>query len=141
MFLTTPEKTKTLKPRWLLAIAIIFFILLLSAGAGLIVFESMFKDRIYPNIFVGGLNLGGKSTAEAGRLLLTEVDKINQRGVIFSYKNYETAITPVIASTDGDLAYQIINFNIEETAAAALNYGRSDNFFLNLKSKLLALIK
>lgn len=134
-----PDKINGLKPRWLLAIAIIFFILLLSAGAGLLVFDSMFKDRIYPNVFIGHFNLGGKSTVEAKRLIDQEVDKINQLGVIFSYKNYQTAITPVIASVDGDLAYQVINFNTDQTVAAALNYGRGGNFFINLKNKLLAL--
>lgn len=134
-----PDKINGFKPRWLLAIAIIFFILLLSAGAGLLVFDGMFKNRIYSNVFIGHFNLGGKSAAEAKRLIDQEVDKINQRGVIFSYKNYQTAITPVIASVDGDLAYQVINFNTDQTVAAALNYGRGGNFFINLKNKLLAL--
>ena len=48
-------------------------------------------------------------------------------------------ITPVIASADGDLAYQTISFNSDQAAAAALSYGRSDNFFLNFKNLALAL--
>lgn len=139
MFRIISAKMNGLKPRWLLAIAIIFFILLLSATAGLIVFDSLFKDRIYPNIFIGDLNLGGQSAAEAKRLLNQEVDKINQPGVIFSYKDITAQITPVIASADGDLAYQIINFNIDQAVAAAFNYGRGDNFLVNLKNKLLTL--
>ncbi|MDO8668495.1 MAG: VanW family protein [bacterium] len=140
MFPTITDKIKNLGPRWLLAIAIIFFIFFLSAGAGLIVFDGMFKNKIYPNIFIGNLNLGGKSGAEAKRMIDQAVDKINQRGVTFSYKDYQTAITPVIASIDGDLAYQIINFNIDGAVNAALSYSRSDNFFINLKNKLLTLV-
>jgi len=132
-------KINELKPRWLLTIAIIFFILLLSASAGLIIFDGLFKNRVYPNIFIGNLNLGGQSAAEAKRLLNQEVDRINQRGIIFSYKDFATQITPVIASADGDLAYQIINFSIDQAVAAAVNYGRGDNFFSNLENKLLAL--
>lgn len=124
----------------MLAIAIIFFILLLLAGAGSVVLDGMFKNKIYPNIFVGDFNLGGKSAAEAKRLIDQAVDKINQRGVIFSYQGFEAQITPVIASVDGDLAYPIISFNAGQTAAEALSYGRGGNFFLNLKNKFMALI-
>ena len=139
MFLIIPDKINGLKSRWLLVIAIVFFILILSAGTGLIIFDSLFNNKIYPNIFIGNLNLGGKSAEEAKRLINQEVDKINQRGIIFSYNNFESQIAPVIASADGDLAYQIINFNTDQAVAAALNYGRGNNPFINLKNKLLAL--
>src|SRR3989338_4391826 len=133
-------KTTDRKPRWLLMLAIIFFVLLGVAGAGLIIFDNAFKHRIYANIYIGNLNLGGKSAEEASRLLNQKIDKINQRGIIFSYKNQRAAITPVISSADGDLAYQIISFNADQAVAAALNYGRSGNVFADIKNKLLALI-
>lgn len=132
-------KISSVKPRWLLIVAIIFFALFFSAAIGLAVFNGMFKNKIYPNIFVGNINLGGLSAGQAKKLINQEVDKISQSGVIFSYKNNQTAIAPVIASADGDLAYQIINFNIEQTVTAALGYGRNGNFLVNLKNKLSAL--
>lgn len=128
------------QPRWLLILAIIFFILLALTGAGSLVFDKMFKDRIYPNVFVGNLNLGGQTAANAQRLINQEVDKISQRGVIFSYKNYKATVAPVISSADGDLAYQIINFNADQTVAVALSHGRNGNFFINLENKLQSLL-
>jgi vancomycin resistance protein YoaR len=128
------------KSRWLLRLAAIFFVFLLLAMAGLTVFDNMFKNKIYPNVFIGNFNLGGQSVETAEQLINQEVDKINQHGLIFSYKDKSVAVTPVIASADGALAYQIINFNVGQTVAAALNSGRSGNFFIDSKNKFLSLI-
>lgn len=130
-----PGQTNSSKPRWLLILAIIFFILLVSATAGLITFDRQFKNKIYPNVFVGNFNLGGKSAEQARELINREVDKINQGGIIFSYKNKQSIVMPVIFSADGDLAYQIISFNTDQTVAAAMSYGKDGNFFIGLKNK------
>lgn len=132
----TRDKINSLLPRWLLLSAIIFFILLALTAAGSIIFNKIFQDKIYPNIFAGDLNLGGRTSDQAKQLLNREIDKISQQGLVFSYHNYQAAIMPVAASADGDLAYPIINFDAEQTAAAALNYGRDHNFFINLANQL-----
>ncbi len=128
------------KLRWLLILAIIFFILLFLAVSGLFIFEKIYQNKIYPNIFIGTLNLSGQSAEQAKKLINTEINKISQAGVVFSYKDSQTTITPVIASADGDLAIQIIYFNADLAAETALNYGRRDNFFINLEKKLSLLI-
>jgi len=128
------------KLRWLLMLAIIFFILLVAAASGSFVFDKIYQDKIYPNIFIGDLSLGGKTIEQAKELLNTEINKISQTGVVFSYKDSRTTITPIIASADGGLAIKIINFNADETAEAAFNYGRYNNFFINLEKKLSLLV-
>ncbi|MDD4271617.1 MAG: VanW family protein [Patescibacteria group bacterium] len=128
------------KLRWLLAPAIIFFILLAVISSGLFVFDKIYQAKIYPNIFIGDLNLGGKTIDQAKELINIEINKISQAGVVFFHKDSQTIITPVIASADADLAIQIINFNPDLTAEAAFNYGRHDNFFINLEKKISLLI-
>ncbi|MFA6306440.1 MAG: VanW family protein [Patescibacteria group bacterium] len=128
------------KLRWLLTIAIIFFILLALAASGLFIFDKIYQNKIYPNIFIGPLNLSGKTGEEAKEIINLEINKISQTGVIFSYKDNRTTIMPVIASADGDLAIQIINFNADTTAKTALNYGRRGNLFTNLEKKISLLI-
>lgn len=137
----TNDKIKNFKPRWLLLLAIIFFITLTLAGAGLLVFDKMFREKIYPNVFVGDLDLGGKNSLEARRLVNKAIDKISQQGVAFSYQDAKTVIAPVVASTNGDFAYQIINFDGEQTAAEAMSYGRSGDWLKNSVNKLLSLFK
>ena len=135
------EKKNLSKSRWLLMSAIIFFILLAVGYGALIIFDSAFKKKIYPNIFVGRLNLGGKTAEQAKMILNQEVDKINQRGIVFSYKNYRTIISPVTSSSDGDLAYQIIEFGPDQTVDRAYNYGRTGNFIKKLENKSSGLTK
>ncbi|MFH0955825.1 MAG: VanW family protein [Candidatus Falkowbacteria bacterium] len=129
------------KPQWLLTPAIIFFILLVLVLSGLFTFDKIYQNKIYPNVFIGHLNLGSQTIERAEELINMEINKISQTGVIFSYKNSQATIAPILASADGDLAIQIINFNANQTAETALNYGRNDNFFINLEKKLSLLIK
>jgi len=136
---SNPTSQKRL--RWLLLPAIIFFILLAIAATGLFAFEKIYQDKIYPNIFVGDLNLGGLTAEQAENLLNKQVDKINQNGITFSYKGNQTTIMPVLSSADADLAIKIINFNVDKTVAIAFNYGRNRGFFINLESKLALLFK
>ena len=128
------------KRPWLLTLAIIFFILPATLTIGSITFDKTFASRIYPNIYIGNLDLGGKTAAQANRLLNLETDKISQHGVVFSYKNQRTTVKPVVASADADLAYTIINFKNELALEAAFNYGRNRNFLTNLGNKLQLLL-
>lgn len=132
----TNGEINKIQPRWLLALAIIFFILLFLTAAGLVIFDEIYQSRIYPNIYIGDLNLSGRSLDQAKKLINEKVDKISQNGIILSYKDSQTTIMPVVSSADGDLAIQIINFNAEKTAEAAMNYGRQEKFFVNLEKKL-----
>lgn len=129
------------KLQWLLTLAIVFFILLALAVSGSLIFDKIYQNKIYPNIFIGDLNLSGKTAQQAKELTNLKINKISQVGVIFSYKGSQTTIMPVIASADGDLAIQIINFNPDLAVETALNYGRGSNFFINLEKKISLLIK
>lgn len=136
----TNGQIKKYKLRWLLTLAIIFFILPVLAAAGLFIFDKIYQNKIYPNIFIGDLNLGGKTAEQAKALMNMEINKISQTGIVFSYKNTRATIMPVIASADGDLAIQIINFNADSAAETALDYGRRGNWFINLEKKISLLI-
>ena len=137
---TINSKINQNKLRWLPALAAIFFILPALAAAGSFIFDKIYQAKIYPNIFIGHLNLGGQTVGEARKLINLEINKISQIGVVFSYKSKPAIITPVLASADGDLAISIINFNADKAAEAALNYGRQDNWFINSGKKISLLI-
>ncbi len=127
-------------PRWLLTIAIIFFILVLIFLIIYITFEKVYENKIYPGIFLGKYDLGGKTGEQAQQLLNQQINNLNQSGISFTYKNQSTVIYPVIASLESDLAYQVINFNVEQTLTEAIDFGRTDNFLFNLGSKIETLL-
>ncbi len=134
------SQTNKAKLQWLLTLAIIFFILSVLAASGSFIFDKIYQAKIYPNIFIGALNLSGQTVEQAKALINMEINKISQTGVVFSYKNNRATIMPVIASADADLAIQIINFKADLAAEAAFNYGRRGNWFINLEKKLSLLI-
>lgn len=134
-------KIEFLKRPWLLTLAIIFFILLISLIVGLIVFDKKFKNKIYPNIYIGELNLGGKTEEETKKLLNSEIDKIRQSGIIFSQKETKAILKPMVTSPDGGLAYSIIDFDYEKAANDAATYGRSGNFWKDSFNKLALIFK
>jgi len=135
---TANDQAKT--PRWLPATAIIFFINALLLGAAYFGFEYVYKDKIYPDVFVGNINLGGKTSDEAKGLLEKRVDRIVNDGIIFSYGNNDMTLSPVMSSLDADIAHQIITFNTDDALKNALAYGRDGDFLDNLKNKMNLLI-
>jgi len=127
-------------PRWLLILAIIFFILILALLFAFLTLEKTYQNKIFPGVYVGQYDLGGKTLAQARLYLNQKINDFNQTGIDFSYDDRTTVIYPVIASIEGDLAYQLINFDIEQTLDQAMNYGRSDDFLSNSESLLTALL-
>ncbi|MFH1233717.1 MAG: VanW family protein [Patescibacteria group bacterium] len=122
----------------LLKTAIIFFVLIDLIAGGFWLFEKKYQHKIYPNIFLGDYNLSGKTVEEARQLINQQIDKISQDGINFTYQNNETNIKPIISSIESDLAYRIINFDVDQTLNQAINFGRDNNFFINLKNKITA---
>ncbi|MFH1255078.1 MAG: VanW family protein [bacterium] len=122
--------------RWLLVPAIIFLISSAIIASFSVVFDRIYQNKIYPNIFIGSLNIGGQTAEQAKKLINEEINKISRTGMIFSHKNSRAPIMPIVSSSDGDIAIQIIFFNADQTVETALNYGRGHGFFINLEKKL-----
>ncbi len=133
-------KSKFNIPRWLLDVAVIFFIICLIITSLYFIFEKKYQNKIYPGILIGEINLGGKTVSEANSLINEKLNSISQSGVVFHYQKKQTAITPTIASADGSFAYQIISFDAEKSANQAYSFGRNNSFFQNLKNKISGLI-
>jgi len=122
-------------PGWLLNSAIIFFIVILLLAITVWVWEKTYENKIYPGVFVAGIDLSGKTADEAEKILNQKIDSFNQRGIDFKYKNQVVPIMP-IAGPDADLAYGIINFDANNSINDALAYGRDENFFINIKNQI-----
>lgn len=134
------EALKNKIPNWLLETAIIFFITLALLAVSYLIFEKIYENKIYPNVYLGDINLGEKTKDEALSLINNKTDNIKQAGINFYLKNQTAKIFPLISSPEGDIVYEIIYFDQEKTAAEAVNYGRDDNFFISLKNKIGLLI-
>lgn len=134
MDIESVKKNKTWK--WLLVIVIIFFIIFLLTLSFYLFFEKKYKNKIYPGVLVGKIDLSGATETEAKKILNNKINHVNQNGVAFHYGGEEAIIFPIISSFESDLAYQIINFDVDKTVSMAYGIGRDGNFLKNLKNKI-----
>lgn len=134
------KSDKISKYGWLLDIVAVFFITALVLIAAYFSFDYYYRDKIYPGIKIGDINMGGVSKPEATKILSLEINKINQNGIVFTYQNKETAIMPITASLNNEAAQQLIIFDASQDIETAFLIGRGDNFFINLINKLSLLI-
>lgn len=136
----TMEAIKKIKfPFWLLWTAIIFFIIFLSLVSIYLSFENKYINKIYPGVYIGGISLGEKNLEEAKKIIGAKINLLNQNGIKFYYGDDTITIFPIVSSLEGDIAYQIINFDTDKTLATAYDFGRSGNFAADLKNKIKAL--
>jgi len=134
-------QNKNKKIKWLFIVAAIFLVLGVVTTTTCYIFEIKYKNKIYPGIYVGEIDLSGLTKDQAVFLLNKKIDYINNNGINFSYEDKHAIIFPLVTSLESDLAYEIINFKSEETVNQLLKIGRTNNIFQNILQKLSLLAK
>jgi len=130
---------KHIAQKWLLIFLAIFFILTVLLLGSFFIFEKKYSGKFYPGVYIANINAGGLNKEQAKNLLNKKINLINQNGIKFQYHTNRSVLFPLIASLETDLAYEIINFNIEKSINEVIGYGRQDSFFKNFKKKFTAL--
>ena len=135
-----PAEQKKAHRHWPLYLVAVFFILADLLVGSYLCLEKYFQNRIYPGVRIGTIALGGKTADEAKGILETKVNDLNQNGIQFYFDQNVATITPIISSFNGDLAYQVITFNVEETVNRALAVGHRKGFVVNFENQFFSLI-
>ena len=94
-----------------------------------VIFFLYFLNRIYPGVFVAGINLSGKSEIEAGNLLQPKIN--NPESITLNYNN-KTFDIPVSSLN--------ISFDKDKTIKKAMKLGRSANIILDANQIISSLI-
>jgi vancomycin resistance protein YoaR len=131
---------KTNASGWLLNLAIIFFIILALLSGSLLLFDLSYRDKFFPGVKLGALDLGGSTPAQAMALLEQKNSVLDQRGVIFKYQEKEFSLLPTVASGDADLAYDLIDIDQNKSLERAYALGRSGGWPHNTGEKIMTLI-
>jgi vancomycin resistance protein YoaR len=134
------ENEKKPNCHWPLCLVAVFFILADVVAASYLIFEECYKNKIYPGVSLGQIYLGGKTEEEARKIIETKINDLNQDGVKFNYEQSETAITPIVSSFNGDIALQIITFNIDDIIERAAGIGRGEGIYHNAQEQLRAML-
>lgn len=88
-------------------------------------FELKYSQKIYPNIYIGEVKIGGLSKEEAKLIINERINNVNQEGIKFLYKEKEIIVYPIESSFDAELVNNLINFKVNETINEALLIGRN----------------
>jgi len=131
------KKNLLLFLKWLKIFLAIFFIFLIIILSAFFIFEKKYENKIYPNVYIGNINLGGKTTDEALKIINQEVDKLNQNGIVFKLDYFQETFMPTVASIEGDLTYKAILIDTESTINKSFDFARKEKTFKeNLKLKI-----
>ncbi|MBU0613776.1 VanW family protein, partial [Patescibacteria group bacterium] len=131
--------------------------LLLALGAMSIVFGGCalacffyirsYENRIYPNIVVAGMEIGGLTQKEATDLLQAQYNGMLEEGISIASPLGEDGLTAVenidlrlIGATDPDLVRDIIVFNPDMLALQAYQIGRTEHPAINTIKAMLQLV-
>jgi len=126
--------------KWLLFLVAFFVLLTSIALASYFIFEEKYSNKIYPGVYIGDINLGGMTHSMAQKTLNKKINFLNQKGVVFAYQQKQVKIFPTLSSVKSDLAYEIINFDIDKSINTAMRLGRESSPIDDLGKKLKLLI-
>lgn len=96
--------------------------------------QKNYDQKIFPNVFVGNIDLGGKTADQAKDFLYDYLDSANLKGIEFVYEDVKTTIYPMAPYfLNNNSANILINFDVEKAVVEAKEIGRrqtlSENFF------------
>lgn len=137
-------KIENLRQNRLLIAAVVFFIALILLFAVFIAiafgFQKKYEGKVFPGLYAGSVKLSGLDRDGLYDLLNAKADEVNAQGIDFYHANDKETIYPVLAGAGGDIAIDLIRFDIDETVKNILNYGRRGSYFSNVKDIITAAI-
>lgn len=109
----------------------IILLILISLLILFLIFEKKYQDRIYPNIFIAGIDVSGLSSSEAQSLILEKIDIFQNRGIPISLNNRELSWNNFVYSLETETVIPTVDFDVELAVAQAYSIARqgqlSDN--------------
>lgn len=125
----------------ILSVVFLFLIILTSYTTYLYInWSDNYRNKIYPGIRIGKINLQGLTLSEAEDLITKQADLVSDRGLNLSYSNKETKL-PSIMAVNTDISFPIFTFNIDETIAKISESSPKDSFFSYLTSSVFSSLK
>ena len=100
----------------------------LSVG-GVAIYAKVYDGRVYPNISVNGINLGGLTEEEAHRALEDRFQDMLEAGLYIQVANTDRQAVIDLrnsGATDPDLIYDLLSYDSDAGAKAAFLIGRTD---------------
>ncbi|MDD5639256.1 MAG: VanW family protein [Candidatus Pacebacteria bacterium] len=98
--------------------------------------ENFYRDKAYPNIYVGNVNVGGKTAVEINEIISNNLALVGQDGIRVYLDTDSTVIYPINSFLDGELNEFLIDFKVDKTVENVFKIGRSNTFFNDFKDRI-----
>ncbi|RMD51712.1 hypothetical protein D6827_01630, partial [Candidatus Parcubacteria bacterium] len=119
--------------------ASVILIITSIAAVGSYVFAKTYADRIYPNVYISDISVGGLTPEEAQEKLEQAIQNMIDSGLWISVDDEQAHFSLQINSENPDLARDLIYINPATETDRAFNYGRGANLWENAM-QILSLI-
>jgi len=134
------KTSKNLK--WLLIVITIFLAVVIILFLALGFYDMRFQNKIFLGVKVAGISLGGKNVDQAKTLLQTKVDNLADKGIIFSYKDKDYRVLPIVAVDDeSSQVYELWSYDVKSAIEQAYGLGRDEGIWQNNIKRLSYLLK
>lgn len=118
-------------PKWLLVVAIIFLLSLITVCASAAGFNYYYKDKMFPGIYLEDTYLSGLSREEAKNIIAQRFSSYEKDGIVFKLTDKESKIYPAYSSAEGDFTVDLLVMETDKTMDRLFNVGRAGSFFYN----------
>jgi vancomycin resistance protein YoaR len=131
------NKRKTI----IVSMVFLFLIILTSYTTYLYInWSSNYRNKIYPGIRIGQINLQGLTLREAEELITKQADSVSDHGLNLSYANKEVRL-PSVMSLNTDLSFPVFTFDVDQTIQKISESSPKDSFWSYLTNSVFSVLK
>ncbi|MEA3449600.1 MAG: VanW family protein [Patescibacteria group bacterium] len=117
----------------------VFFIFIILPLCAYLFYENKYEHKIYKGARIGAYDFSGLDKNQAKKKLNKIIKRINQEGITFHYHNQNSTLYPIISSLEGDIAIEVLVFDIENTVERLYTHARKGSFLQRLITKIKSL--
>lgn len=99
--------------------------------------STQYKDRIYPGVTVGSIDLSGATINQANNIIQARVDKLSLSDFSFDYDGQVSVISITPPSPDSASSYPLVTFETSEIVETAFGQPEERTFFKYLTKHLI----
>lgn len=121
-------------------LSVVFLFLIVSIGYITYLYTdwvSNYRNRIYPGIRIGQINLQGLTLSEAEEIITQQTDLVSNNGINLAYSD-KRVILPSIVALNTDISFPIFVFDVDHTISKISDASPKDSFFSYLTNSLFS---
>lgn len=109
-----------------------------AATIALTNYRSAQTGFIYPNVYIGDINFGGKTPEEAKTFLNKKIQTIMEDSAIIKINNQNVKISLHEYASDPDISRDLLKLDVGRTVDELYSIGRKEKLFANLQNSILS---